>query len=247
MSAPVRSRTSRIVLAILALALFAAFIALGTWQVQRRSWKLDLIAQVDQRLDATATAAPDRAQWPAIEREHDEYRKLFIDGVLLNADETFVQAVTAQGPGFWLMTPLRAEDGSIVLINRGFVDAAHRDPATRRAAQTDAPVHIGGLLRLSEPDGAFLHHNNPGAQRWYSRDVAAIAAAHGLPGTDVAPYFIDADATPNPGGWPIGGLTIVRFHNSHFVYAVTWYALALMTACAMFFVGREEWLRRRRH
>lgn len=246
MSAPSRSLASRIVLAVLALALFAAFVALGTWQVQRRSWKLELIAHVDQRLDAAPSAAPGRTQWPAINREHDEYRKVFVDGVLLNADETLVQAVTAKGPGFWLITPLRTADGSIVLINRGFVDAAHRDPATRGAAQTDAPVHVTGLLRLSEPGGAFLRDNDPQAGRWYSRDVAAIAAAQALPAADVAPYFIDADATPNPGGWPIGGLTIVRFHNSHFVYAVTWYVLALMTACAIFFVARQEWRLRAR-
>lgn len=247
MSAAARSLASRIVLAVVAIALFAAFVALGTWQVHRREWKLDLIAHVDQRLDAAPTAAPARDQWSTISRERDEYRKLFVDGVFLDQHETFVQAVTEKGPGFWLMTPLRTADGSIVLINRGFVDAAHRDPATRRATQTDAPVHITGLLRLSEPGGAFLRDNDPAAGRWYSRDVAAIAAAQALPGADVAPYFIDADATPDHGGWPIGGLTVVRFHNSHFVYAVTWYVLALMTACAIFFVARQEWLLRKRH
>src|SRR3546814_6228890 len=77
-----------------------------------------------------------------------------------------------------------------------------RDPATRSAARSAATVRVTGLLRMSEPGGAFLHHNDPDNGRWYSRDVAAIAAAQGLAGTKVAPYFIDADATPNPGGWP---------------------------------------------
>src|SRR3546814_154571 len=223
------------------------FAALGTWQVERRSLKLDLIAHVEQRLDAAALVAPGRARWPKLDREQDEYRKLFVDGVFLDGHETLVQAVTAKGPGFWLMAPLRVADGSIVLVNRGFVDAAHRDPATRSAARSAATVRVTGLLRMSEPGGAFLRHNDPDNGRWYSRDVAAIAAAQGLAGTKVAPYFIDADATPNPGGWPIGGLTVVRFHNSHFVYAVTWYVLALMTACATFFVGRQEWRLRKRH
>ena len=42
----------------------------------------------------------------------------------------------------------------------------------------------------------------------------------------MAPYFIDADATANPGGLPVGGLTVVRFRNSHLSYALTWFALA---------------------
>src|SRR3546814_5177409 len=119
---------------------------------------------------------------------------LFLDG-----HETLVQAVTAKGPVFWLMAPRRVADGSIVLVNRGFVDAAHRDPATRSAARSAATVRVTGLRRMSEPGGAFLRHNDPDNGRWYSRDVAAIAAAQGLAGTKVAPYCIDADATPNPG------------------------------------------------
>src|SRR3546814_15254169 len=109
---------------------------------------------------------------------------LFLDG-----HETLVQAVTAKGPGFWLMAPLRVADGSLVLVNRGFVDAAHRDPATRSAARSAATVRVTGLLRMSAPGGAFLRPNDPDNERWYSRDVEAIAAAPGLAGPQVAPYF----------------------------------------------------------
>ncbi len=127
-----------------------------------------------------------------------------------------------------MVTPLRREDGSLVLVNRGFVPGSRKDPATRQEGQVSGPVEVVGLLRLTEPGGAFLRANDPGRDRWYSRDVAAIAAAKGLP--DTAPYFVDADAAPNPGGLPIGGLTVVAFPNNHLVYAITWYGLALMLA-----------------
>ncbi|TIT63608.1 MAG: SURF1 family protein, partial [Mesorhizobium sp.] len=67
--------------------------------------------------------------------------------------------------------------------------------------------------------------------RWYSRDVAAIATAHGLT-SNVAPYFVDAEASRME-GWPRGGLTVVTFRNSHLVYALTWFALAAMLAIAL--------------
>ncbi|MFC7554551.1 SURF1 family cytochrome oxidase biogenesis protein [Pseudoroseomonas wenyumeiae] len=89
-----------------------------------------------------------------------------------------------------------------------------------------------------------MRSNDPAADRWHSRDVEAIAAARGL--RDVAPFFLDADATPNPGGLPVGGLTVVSFPNSHLVYALTWYALALMLAGASAYLAREEWRARRR-
>ena len=47
-----------------------------------------------------------------------------------------------------------------------------------------------------------------------------------------------------PGG-PVGGLTVVSFHNSHAVYALTWYGLALMVAVGLGMVARREWRLRR--
>ncbi|MFT4046759.1 MAG: SURF1 family protein [Solimonas sp.] len=240
-----RSWATLLALGLAALLLFSAFVALGSWQVERRAWKLDLIARVERRLQAAPVAAPARDTWATLDIAADEYLKVRVDGVFDHAHETLVQAVTAQGPGFWLLTPLRLADGSAVFVNRGFVDAGHREPASRAAAQTDGAVHVVGLLRRSEPRGAFLRRNDPAQGRWFSRDVAAIAAADGLDAAGVAPYFIDADATPNPGGWPLGGLTVVQFHNSHLVYLLTWYTLAAMVAGAGFCVGRHEWRLRR--
>lgn len=54
----------------------------------------------------------------------------------------------------------------------------------------------------------------------------------------IAPFFIDADAAPNPGGYPIGGLTVLRFNNNHLVYALTWFALAAISAAAAFLLLR---------
>jgi surfeit locus 1 family protein len=130
-----------------------------------------------------------------------------------------------------VLTPLRTAEGTTVLVNRGFVPPDRRDPATRRDGNPPQTVSITGLLRMSEPKGGFLRSNEPTANRWYSRDVTAIATARGLP--DVAPFFIDADATPNAGGYPIGGLTVVRFPNNHLIYALTWFALAIMLAAAL--------------
>ncbi len=161
-----------------------------------------------------------------------------ISGRFLNDREAQVVASTAKGAGYWVMTPLQAQDGTVVLVNRGFVPAESRDPATRAAGQIEGPVTVTGLLRLTEPKGGFLRSNEPAAERWYSRDVAAIAAARGL--TDVAPYFIDADATPNPGGLPIGGLTVIAFPNSHLVYAVTWFGLAALLAFGVGYAVRSE-------
>lgn len=226
-------------LILLALVLFAGFCSLGTWQLQRRTWKLDLISHVEQQLARAPVTAPGRAAWPALS-PNDAYLPVKVTGKFLHDRETFVQALTSHGSGYWVLTPLRSEQGFVVLVNRGFVDPAHRDPATRRAGQPAQAVEVSGLLRLSEPARRTLQVNDPGTDRWYSRDVAAIGAARELPAGDLAPYFIDADARPNTGGWPIGGLTVIRFRNTHLGYAITWYSLALMTVAGGWIVFRRR-------
>ncbi|KQO70912.1 SURF1 family protein [Methylobacterium sp. Leaf88] len=226
-----RSTFALAALAVTGLILVAALAALGTWQVQRRTWKHDLIARVEARVHADPIAAPGPGTWDGLTADADAYRRVRTSGHFRNDRETLVQAVTDLGAGFWVLTPLERSDGTAILVNRGFVPADRRDPAARAAGQIAGETTVTGLLRLSEPGGAFLRSNAPEAGRWYSRDVAAIAAARGL--ADAAPYFIDADATPNPGGWPVGGLTIVRFPDNHLVYAITWYVLALMVLGAV--------------
>ena len=126
-----------------------------------------------------------------------------------------------------MLTPLVEASGAIVFVNRGFVPLDHKDPATRKDGELSGEVKVTGLLRLNEPKGTLLRSNEPSQDRWYSRDVLAMGEARGL--HPVAPYFVDADSTPNPGGLPVGGLTIIHFRNSHLSYAVTWFAMALMS------------------
>ncbi|NGM48459.1 SURF1 family protein [Caulobacter sp. 602-2] len=218
----------------LCLAFTAIFLALGGWQVQRRAWKLDLIARVEQRIHSEPSPPPGPDRWAGVTQASDGYRRLRLTGRFRHDRETLVQAVTNEGPGFWVLTPLSTDQGFDVLVNRGFVTAERRAPGARLAAQVDGPVSVVGLLRLTEPHGGFLRKNAPTENRWYSRDVAAIGQARGL--SNLAPYFVDADAAPNPGGWPIGGLTVVKFPNSHLVYMLTWFGLALLTGGAAAYV-----------
>jgi surfeit locus 1 family protein len=143
------------------------------------------------------------------------------------------------------MAPLRTDSGFIVLVNRGYLPASVPDsPAYANAKPPLGEVSLDGLLRLSEPRGGFLRPNRPTQNQWYSRDVAAIAAASGLPAGNVAPYFVDADADAGANErWPQGGLTVIHFANNHLSYLITWYLLALGVAGASLFVARREWQR----
>lgn len=248
MSHPPRGKSARWFLLICTGLAFAGFVALGSWQLLRLQWKLDLIARVDQRVHASPVAPPPAQRWPAVTADGDGYRHVTLSGDYLFGKSVQVQAATERGSGYWLLTPLRQADGTVVLINRGFVYAPADRPADTGPPPAN-PATVTGLLRITEPGGGFLRHNDPAGGRWYSRDVAAIAAAQGLDPHRTAPYFVDADAGQEPGGAaaangalnrPVGGLTVIAFHNSHLVYALTWYALALMVTGAIFWVVRDD-------
>ena len=226
------TRGRRAAFAAAALIVAVCLAALGIWQLERRVWKHELIAAVDARLHAAPVAAPGTGAWQRIDAKHDAYRRVTASGHFRHDRETLVQAVTTRGAGYWVLTPLETPRFTL-LVNRGFVPKDKRDRASRAAGSAAGVVTVTGLLRVTEPEGAFLRSNDPAANRWYSRDVAAIAKARGL--DRVAPYFVDADATPNRGGYPIGGLTVVRFPDNHLVYALTWFALC---ALSLFFAGR---------
>lgn len=235
-----------ILLGIFALIVFATTCILGTWQIQRLAWKEALIAQIDARVHLPAVPAPPRSEWPLLTDANAEYRHVTAKGEYQFDRQTLVQTVTDLGGGYWVITPMRLADGSTILINRGFVLPQWRKNQTSEQVLA-GPAQVTGLLRMGEPSTAFLRNNDPAADRWYTRDLQAIAQARGL--SDVAPYSIDADVASSgnnqdPTRAPVGGLTMVKFANSHLSYAITWFALAAMVLVGIVIVVRDE--RRRR-
>lgn len=209
---------------VFALPVFALLIGLGVWQVRRLHWKEGLIAE--RRAATTAAPMP-------LPRGRDigpdmEFRHVVARGVFRNDKEILVFAPPRAGKvGFDVLTPLVQADGRVVFVNRGFVPPRLRDPARRAAGEIGGPVRVTGLLRLpprAKPNW-FVPDNDPRQDRWFWIDLPRMAAADGL--KRVMPYYIDADAAPNPGGWPQGGLTRVRLPNNHLQYALTWFSLAV--------------------
>ncbi|MEK8030078.1 SURF1 family protein [Ideonella sp. DXS29W] len=232
--------------AALALA-FAVFVALGVWQVQRLAWKEGLIARVEQHRHAKPQPAPGPDAWAHLTREADEYRRVVVEGRFDHQRSTLVTATTELGSGYWVLTPLLRKDGSWLLVNRGFVPVDRRESVVNDAT-ANGDENVIGLLRFTEPGGAFLRQNDAASGRWYSRDVGALAASLQL-GPVVAPYFIDQVAphaaahAPAPAGareWPRAGMTVVQFSNNHRIYAATWFALAAMAACAFAYLVLDE-------
>ncbi len=221
---------------------FAILLGLGTWQVQRLHWKEGLIAAIDARISSRPLPLGD------IERRYLEtgdvdYYPVTLDGTFEHDGEQFFFATHNGQSGYYVYTPLRLDDARVVLVNRGFVPFDRREAALRAEGQVRGPVTVTGLARnpLAAKPSWAVPDNDPAANIFYWKDRDAMAANAGLDPKNILPFFVDADAAPNPGGLPVGGVTIVSLPDNHLQYALTWYGLAAALA-GVFFV----WVRRRR-
>ncbi len=199
--------------------------ALGVWQVQRRDWKHDLIATIEAGLEADPVVLPGKIEDPAAW----DYRRVTVTGVFRHDQESFLQAQSRNGNFGWqVITPLERLGQSTVLVNRGWVPFDNKDPETRLEGQVTGTVSISGIARLPWRQGwlarEYVFDNDPVTKTFYEAALGEMAAAHDI---DVAPIFVDADETLNPGGWPKGGQTVVKLTDNHLSYAIQWFSLAI--------------------
>lgn len=217
------------------LLLFTAFIAaslalligLGVWQLQRLEWKQGLITQIEARAKAepvTLKVALTRAR----SGEDVSYLRVRVDGRFDNGNERYLYAVSDGTPGWRVITPLATQDGAVVLVDRGFVPNAFKEPSSRAQGEINDEVAVTGLARNPDSQGLFIPDNEPVENRWFWRDLGAMSKSMFPTGApDIAPFILEAERSNIPGGWPLGGQTRLDLPNNHLQYALTWFLLAL--------------------
>lgn len=224
-----RSWLGLLIPAVIALCLL---VALGTWQLERKAWKEELIATLAERLAAPPVALPPSSAWPSLDQAASEYRRVTFNATFDHSKEALVYAVASafrpdvSGAGYWVFTPARLADGSFVIVNRGFVSEVRKGEATRAAGQVAGPVEITGALRWPEAHHWYSPADDPAHNLWYTRNTPAIAAAEGI--RSVAPFYVEQESPMPPGGLPQPGRLVAQLRNLHLGYALTWYGLALI-------------------
>ena len=222
----------------------AILLGLGIWQLDRRVWKENLIATVTARLARAPADLPPRASWPRLKPEADEYARVRFPAEFLAGEEALVYSAGSafrpdvQGPGYWVFAPARLAGGSIVLVDRGFVPADRKDPATRAGGAPHGSIDVVGVMRWPETRGLFTPADDPKTNVWYLRDPAAMAAAKKWDAA--APFYIEQEQPVPPGGLPLPGKLAVNLPDNHLQYAITWFGLALGLAgvYTVWLVGR---------
>jgi surfeit locus 1 family protein len=216
------------------LAGLAVLVGLGVWQLKRLQWKEGLIAQIETRTKGEPITLKEATAMARVGRD-PEYYRVRIDGRFHHARERYLYAVSDGMVGWHVITPLETADGDMVLVDRGFVPDMLRDPSSRPLGQVENVVTVTGIVRSPELRNMFTPDNEPEPNRWFWRDLQGMARSMFPSGViQAAPFFLDAEKSAIPGGWPEGGQTRLEIPNNHLQYAITWFLLA---ACLLAIYG----------
>ena len=198
-------------------------IMLGTWQVQRLTWKTALIEQYTARSQSTPISLTELAT-PLTSAE---FQRVRLSGEFAHDQEIFLTGRTYEGnAGFHVVTPFTDQSGRQILVNRGWVSEAYRDPAMRAFSVTDDIWTFDGIVRLPQRKGYFVPENEPDNGFWFTLKPDEIAAHLGGENIETA-YYIDAVRGDEVITLPIAAELKIEVSNAHLNYAMTWYGLAL--------------------
>jgi surfeit locus 1 family protein len=208
---------------LMTVAMMIVLLGLGTWQVKRLFWKLDILARIEHAESADAIPLAQGAP-------PSPFMKVSVTGTYL-PDATALYGAevrdTRSGPemGAHMIEPLREANGDVILVDRGWIPSSRPEPLD----QPQGEVTVSGYIRFGDSPGWFSAADDPSGRRFFTLDPRAIGNAIGLPG--IRPFVLVAlgagaddqivTHVPDP------ARHLPRPPNNHLSYAITWYGLAV--------------------
>ncbi|XP_064457491.1 surfeit locus protein 1-like [Ornithodoros turicata] len=221
------------------LAIPVVAFGLGTWQVQRRKWKLGLIEELARKTELPPCELPDN--WSDLGKM--EYQQVRVTGTFDHSNEMYVSPrsriqqeserygggglISTANSGALVVTPFKLSGREeTILVNRGWVPRNKIPPNTRQEGQVEGEVELVGIVRRPEKRPPLGPKDSRSGHTWHYKDTESMARY-----CNAWPILIDAIAASSVPGGPIGGQTNVTLRNEHFSYILTWYSLSAITAC----------------
>ncbi|KAJ7596646.1 mitochondrial protein required for respiration [Mycena floridula] len=205
---------------------------LGCWQLQRLKWKINLIDELEEKLELPALPLPKRINLDVI--PEFAFRKVVLHGVWDHVHSMLVSPRVHEGVhGAHVVTPLLRQDGTTVLVDRGFVSNEKLTSYHREKGE----VEVFGLLRTAPGHNTFTPTNRPSTGDWYWIDIDAMVEFAGGEKANVQPVFVEQIFDGHAGeaalrieaGVPVGRPASVDLRNAHLSYVVTWFGLSAVT------------------
>jgi surfeit locus 1 family protein len=210
----VNLKLKRLFLFQLFLALFiASFCALGTWQLYRLQWKMELISEITFGLNSTPVKYSNSIK--------KNYQRVVSDGFYNFKDQIYLYSLNQKGkPGFDVITPFETFGKEIVLVNRGWIPKELKELPEINSIQ--GSTKVTGLLRKIYKANIFKPNNDIKDNIWFSVNLKDMEKFTGKKFSNFIIYLEDFDAKV-----PLPRKITVDVPNNHLKYAITWYSIAI--------------------
>ena len=209
--------------ALSTVVMLALLLTLGFWQLQRRDWKQDLLAQIDAAERAPAVPMP---------ISPDPFAKVRLQG-RLRTDLHALYGAEVRGDvlGAQLIMPLEREAAVPVLVDLGWVP---NDDMSRLRLPVGG---VDGFVRPAEHAGLFSGTDSPAKRLFYTLDPGPIGASLGL--ERVAPFTLVAIGDVPRGVFPEPAHALPRPPDNHLQYALTWFGFAVTLSVIFVLYARK--------
>lgn len=212
---------------------------LGNWQLSRRADAQAEIHRVDTNWEAQPVPLAEALPTLDAFDESQKWMPVVAEGSYIREDELLVRTRPRDGmPGFEVLTPLQLADGSVFIVDRGWLPTGSKQDAPDVVpVAPDGPVTVVARLKAGEPT---LAGRSSSGNQISTIQLHEISERLGIDNYTGA-YGLMLSETPAPAGErPLAVVKPPRDEGPHLSYAFQWYVFALMAFIGLGWAARQE-------
>lgn len=225
-----------------AVAFATACYFLGMWQLSRLAEVQAANTRIENNYDSRPTPIADVLQSLQSYRAGQEWTQVLLRGSYLTDDQLLVRNRPQAGtPGFEVLTPLRLADGSVFVVDRGWVPVGQKQDAPESVpAPPTGEVTVVARLQAGEPDLPGRSAPPAGSQQIATIQLHNVAKILGMP-TYTSAYGLMVSESPAPAVRPAATLKPTRDEGLNLSYAIQWGAFGLFGFFGLGYAIRQEY------
>ena len=188
------------------------FCSLGTWQIHRLQWKLDLISEINNGLNSEPVFYSNK--------NIKNYQKVKFSGIFDFKKQIYLYSLNNKGkPGYDIITPLKTNSNEILLINRGWIQ---KDQKNNKKINKIISNSFEGILKKITKPNPFKPDNDIENNIWYSLNLKDLESFTGYKLSNFVLFLQN-----NQNTLVENKIVSPDLPNNHLKYAITWYSVAL--------------------